>query len=77
MLEILACLAAAFQQSAADPPAFGARFQQLCLQVGQPLVVRSGSVETAGRCLGIAADGALLLETARGREKFYSGVLLH
>jgi BirA family biotin operon repressor/biotin-[acetyl-CoA-carboxylase] ligase len=75
LLDILAELADVFQQSAAAPEVFGARFQDLCLQVGKPLVIVAGGTATAGHCLGIAADGALLLETERGREKFYSGVL--
>ena len=77
LLEILAELASVFQQSAAQPDAFGARFHDLCLQVGQPLVIEAGGQPVSGHCLGIAPDGALLLETARGREKFYSGVLRH
>jgi hypothetical protein len=28
-----------------------------------------------GRCLGIAPDGALLLETAAGRRAIYSGTI--
>ncbi len=75
LLDILAELASAFQQSAAQSDAFGARFHDLCLQVGQPLVIETGAGPIAGHCLGIAPDGALLLETARGCEKFYSGVL--
>jgi BirA family transcriptional regulator, biotin operon repressor / biotin---[acetyl-CoA-carboxylase] ligase len=75
LLDVLAELAAVFQQSAAEPAAFGARFQDLCLQVGKPLVIHAGGAATAGHCRGIAADGALLLETERGLEKFYSGVL--
>jgi BirA family transcriptional regulator, biotin operon repressor / biotin---[acetyl-CoA-carboxylase] ligase len=75
LVEILAELAAVFQQLAVDPAACGNRFQDLCLQIGKPLVLDAGGALTAGECLGIAADGALLLETAGRREKFYSGVL--
>jgi BirA family biotin operon repressor/biotin-[acetyl-CoA-carboxylase] ligase len=75
LLDILAELSSVFQQSAAEPTAFGARFQDLCLQVDKPLTIEAGGTTTAGHCLGIAADGALLLQTARGVEKFYSGVL--
>ncbi len=75
LVDILAELAAVFQQSAAQPEAFGTRFQDLCLQVGKPLVIHVHGAATAGHCLGIAADGALLLETERGLEKIYSGVL--
>ncbi len=72
---ILAELARLFRQSAAEPQAFGRQFQDLCLQIDRQLVVRSPSGSTQGRCRGIAPDGALLLETERGLERIYSGVL--
>jgi BirA family biotin operon repressor/biotin-[acetyl-CoA-carboxylase] ligase len=48
----------------------------LCLQRGRVLTVRTGGRSVSGRCQGIAPDGALLLETDRGRESIYSGVLI-
>jgi biotin-(acetyl-CoA carboxylase) ligase len=61
--------------SATEGEKFGRRFQNLCLQLGQELTIEVGGRLNAGRCAGIAADGALLLETAEGWQKFYSGVL--
>ena len=55
LLDILAELASAFRQSAAEPEQFGTRFHDLCLQVGQPLVIETAGQSIAGRCLGIAA----------------------
>ncbi len=75
LLDILSELAATFRQAAAEPEAFGRRFQDLCLQIGERLTVTAHGTSTAGRCRGIAADGALLLETERGVQRIYSGTL--
>jgi BirA family biotin operon repressor/biotin-[acetyl-CoA-carboxylase] ligase len=61
--------------SSADPESFGRRFNELCLQIGRELTIDVGGRLTTGRCAGIAPDGALLLETPAGWQKFYSGVL--
>jgi BirA family biotin operon repressor/biotin-[acetyl-CoA-carboxylase] ligase len=47
----------------------------LCLQHGQTLHLRCGNQTITGRCVGIAADGCLLLDTPNGRQTFASGVL--
>ncbi len=65
----------AVRSSAADPQAYGRRFQDLCLQVGHELTIEVGGSRTTGRCAGIAPDGALLLESNGCFERFYSGVL--
>ena len=75
LLNLLDQLQAAVQDSAASPEHFGERFNDLCLQIGQQLTVESGSQRTTGTCVGIAADGALLLDTPVGMQKVYSGVL--
>jgi BirA family biotin operon repressor/biotin-[acetyl-CoA-carboxylase] ligase len=54
----------------------GRRAHELCLQHGAALTLRAGSREVSGTCAGIAADGALLLDTVNGRQSFYSGVLV-
>jgi BirA family transcriptional regulator, biotin operon repressor / biotin---[acetyl-CoA-carboxylase] ligase len=77
LLELLRQLEVAVRDSAAAPEVFGQRFLELCLQLGQDLTIEVGSQRTTGRCAGIGPDGALLLETAAGWQKFYSGVLLH
>jgi BirA family transcriptional regulator, biotin operon repressor / biotin---[acetyl-CoA-carboxylase] ligase len=75
LLELLRNIEAAVRESATAPEQFGGRFQELCLQLGQELTIEVGGRLSVGRCAGIAADGALLLETDSGWQKFYSGVL--
>jgi BirA family biotin operon repressor/biotin-[acetyl-CoA-carboxylase] ligase len=75
LLTLLDRLQAAVRESAAAPEVFGQRFDELCLQAGQTLTVEAGSQRTTGICAGIAADGALLLDTPGGTRKIYSGVL--
>jgi BirA family biotin operon repressor/biotin-[acetyl-CoA-carboxylase] ligase len=45
--------------------------------LGTPLQVRLGMGQVAGRFAGLAADGALLLDTAQGRQTFVAGDVLH
>jgi BirA family biotin operon repressor/biotin-[acetyl-CoA-carboxylase] ligase len=72
---VLANIEDAVRRSAADAEAFGRRFHELCLQVGHELTIEVGGRRSRGRCAGIGTDGALILETTDGRQKFYSGVL--
>jgi BirA family transcriptional regulator, biotin operon repressor / biotin---[acetyl-CoA-carboxylase] ligase len=64
-----------FALLAADPGRLGRRADDLCLQRGEALAVRSGSRLLRGRCLGIAPDGALLIETPGGNQAIYSGAV--
>jgi hypothetical protein len=59
----------------ADPEVIGQQADELCLQRGDWLVLDTGQEMVEGRCFGIEADGALLLETATGMRKFYAGAL--
>ena len=54
---------------------FGRRFHDMALQIGEQLTINVGGRKSTGRCLGIDPDGALLLETAMGVERFHSGTL--
>jgi BirA family transcriptional regulator, biotin operon repressor / biotin---[acetyl-CoA-carboxylase] ligase len=67
--------AVALRMLAHTPSQLGRRFNELCLQHGEILTARNGVERTTGRCAGIAPDGALLLDTDRGRQAFYSGTL--
>ncbi len=63
-----------------DPERLGRRFKELCLQLGERLTVHAGHGPAAGEptrgvCLGIADDGALLLDTPSGVTRIYSGTL--
>lgn len=66
---------AALRDFVDDPQAFGGQFQELCLQTGRDVTIEAGGRRTTGRCVGIGPDGALLLETGDGLQRFYSGVL--
>jgi len=77
LLDVLTSIQQSLIESARFPAEFGARFDELCLQRGRELTLDVGQQRARGICAGIAADGALLLDTARGRERFYSGVLRH
>lgn len=59
------------------PEQFGRKYNEACLQRGKTLVLQTGEQLTTGQCRGIASDGALLLETAAGTQRFYGGFLVH
>ncbi|MHC4401974.1 MAG: biotin--[acetyl-CoA-carboxylase] ligase [Planctomycetota bacterium] len=75
LVRLLEQLEGTLGQLAAAPTQVAARADALCLQHGDLLTIRCGERSTSGRCLGIAPDGALVLDTPRGRSRFYSGVL--
>jgi len=75
LLALLAHLAKVFRKLASAPEQIAVKANALCLQRGKTLTIHSGRRSITGRCVGIASDGALLLHTADGREKLYSGVL--
>ena len=50
-------------------------WRRRCLLTGREVQIETGSRQLAGTCLGIDADGALLLETDNGRETCLSGVV--
>ena len=75
LVALLGHLAKGIARLASAPEQIAAEANGLCLQHGQPLTVQWGRRVVSGRCQGIASDGALLLDTPQGRERFYSGVL--
>ncbi|HEY2147802.1 MAG TPA: biotin--[acetyl-CoA-carboxylase] ligase [Pirellulales bacterium] len=75
IVRLLNELAGRLRQLGAEPDSLGLRFNDLCLQHGQTLTVHQGERATTGRCLGIAPDGSLLLDTAEGPQAFCSGTL--
>lgn len=77
LLDTLALLTKWLRQLASTPEAVASRANELCLQHGQTLTLDLGGRLVTGCCGGIASDGALLLETPEGRQRFYSGVLRH
>jgi BirA family biotin operon repressor/biotin-[acetyl-CoA-carboxylase] ligase len=59
-----------------SPESVAARTHELCLQRGKRLQIVQGKRQIEGRCLGIAADGALLLEVAGQTQAVYSGAVV-
>lgn len=75
LLDLLTQLRTTLVEHVATPEHFGRRYNELCLQHGRTLTIDVAGRQTTGACAGIAPDGALLLETADGSQRFYSGVL--
>lgn len=75
LIEIVGQWARTVALLADDAPAVGRRAHDACLQVGERLAILVGRERTQGICVGIDGDGSLLLDTPRGRQRFYSGVL--
>jgi BirA family biotin operon repressor/biotin-[acetyl-CoA-carboxylase] ligase len=60
---------------ATAPEKVARRADERCLQRGKTLTIETGGRCVRGRCVGIAPNGALWLETALGRQSFVSGVV--
>lgn len=75
LVRVLVELERQFARLRDDPAAVAGRADELCLQHGQTLTLDTGRRLVTGRCLGIAADGCLRLETCEGPQSFASGAL--
>lgn len=53
--------------------AYCAEWQSLNAHVGQRIELRNGNTIHSGICIGISEDGALLVKTALGEERFHGG----
>ena len=58
-----------------DPARLAAEWQPFCLLTGRDVQLKAGEQDHSGHCLGIAEDGALLLQTAAGNQRHYAGVV--
>lgn len=58
-----------------NPELLAERWQAVCALNGKIVTVDQSSQVVSGRCLGLASDGALLLNTSRGTEAVYTGVV--
>jgi BirA family biotin operon repressor/biotin-[acetyl-CoA-carboxylase] ligase len=76
LLDLLPRLEAVWAHLASSPETIGNQAHARCLQRGTILTVELGRESVRGRCGGIAADGALLLDTPGGRRRLVSGVVL-
>jgi BirA family biotin operon repressor/biotin-[acetyl-CoA-carboxylase] ligase len=65
-----------FRRLCRQPQSVAARADALCLQRGRILTLQWAGRTVSGRCRGIAANGAILLDTPAGTEAFSSGILL-
>ncbi len=75
LIAILTQIQRQFAELALSPESVAARTHELCLQRGKRLQIVQGEKQIEGRCLGIAADGALLLEIDGQPRAVYSGVV--
>jgi BirA family biotin operon repressor/biotin-[acetyl-CoA-carboxylase] ligase len=76
LVEALSRLDGLLNRLATEPSAVGRCADGVCLQRGQELTIEAGSRRSTGRCAGIAADGALLLDTPSGRQMHYGGAII-
>jgi BirA family biotin operon repressor/biotin-[acetyl-CoA-carboxylase] ligase len=60
-------------QLAAADPQLPASWQRLSYLTGRAMAVVNNGGHASGRCLGIASDGAIVVDTPEGRQHFYSG----
>jgi BirA family transcriptional regulator, biotin operon repressor / biotin---[acetyl-CoA-carboxylase] ligase len=73
LVDLLRCLERQFSQLCEDSEAVATRADSLCLQRGRTLTLKWNSRTVTGLCRGIAADGAIVLETPAGVERLVSG----
>ncbi|HEX3871039.1 MAG TPA: biotin--[acetyl-CoA-carboxylase] ligase [Pirellulales bacterium] len=76
LIGMVAAFHAAMEVLATAPQQLGRYCDGLCLQHGQTLTIDTGHDRVTGTCDGVADDGALVLETKKGRETIYSGVII-
>jgi len=58
-----------------EPQLLQARYAPLCTLTGRSVTFHHGDEQVQGRCLGIDADGALLIQTTTGPRRFHGGSL--
>ena len=75
LVALLPVLVGLLDTLAVDPAALVRRYRPWCGLEGQPVTLHLGGGTHRGTCRGIAADGALLLDTAEGPRAFTSGSL--
>ena len=75
LIGLLNCLESEFSQLRVNPASVTSRANELCLQRGSTLTIVTGGQQIVGTCRGIDSDGAILLETPAGIQRFMSGVL--
>jgi len=70
---LLQRIAERLRQLQADDPQLSGEWQSRCMLRGRDIAITLGTREVRGSCLGIQADGGLLIETPTGTETLYGG----
>jgi len=72
---VIAAMADRIDQLRARDPTLIHAWQQFDLIAGQTIVLEADGRRIEGKCVEVAFDGALVIDTAGGRQRFYSGSL--
>jgi len=75
LLGVLRALDHRLDQLASGNPQLSQVWQLLNLLIEQDVLVEMNGKRFEGRCVGIAVDGALVVETPRGAHRYYSGTV--
>ena len=73
LIDLLHCLTSRFEQLSACDPELIRAWQTLDLIAGQTITLETDGRRIEGECVEIARDGALVLETVFGSQRFFSG----
>lgn len=73
--EVMRQLDADLRRLAANDSSLPDRWQSLCVLRDRTVSLDTSQQVVTGRCLGIADDGALRLQTHSGEQRFYGGVV--
>jgi BirA family transcriptional regulator, biotin operon repressor / biotin---[acetyl-CoA-carboxylase] ligase len=77
LITVLQQLERRLAELAGSPETIAAQTNERCLQRGKRLEVVQGDRHITGRCVGISADGALMLDVDGRPQAIYSGVVTH
>jgi BirA family transcriptional regulator, biotin operon repressor / biotin---[acetyl-CoA-carboxylase] ligase len=75
LITLLQRLAMNFELLKQNPERIGRVADKMCLQHDRPLTLALGNQLFTGQCAGIAPDGALLLDTPKRQQRFYTGIV--
>lgn len=75
LLEVLQRIAVNIDALAAGAPQLAENWQRRSTLDGRTVMLQAGPREVTGVCVGVDEEGALVLQTASGQERFFGGVL--
>ena len=75
LIAILRAFSDHFRLLKANPKSLQTRWQQLSILAGCAILLDVGRQEIRGVCQGIDREGALLVKTDQGTQRFFSGVI--